>query len=311
MKRIATTLVLTLLCCSAFGQRIEKVPFGDFERWTVREIKESAIIGGETKRIYVVAPNDTIRKNEVYSYNRSNWTSSNAYAVVTGVTKTSCNVFPDVRREGNRCAKLETAIASVKVAGLINISVLAGGALFWGKTFEPISSINNPYSKMEWGIPFTKRPTAFIVDYKATIPNTGTITKVSLTKRESWAGEDPAQMYLILQQRWEDASGNIHARRVGTACQYVRKSTSGWVNSFRVPVVYGKSSSLPLFKGEKTLYASNSKGKLVPILEDEWGTPETPVTHALLLFSSGSMNAYVGALGNILWVDNVRLEYAE
>ena len=42
------------------------------------------LLGGETKTIYALAPNDTIRKNEVFSYDNTIWSSSNAYAVVMG-----------------------------------------------------------------------------------------------------------------------------------------------------------------------------------------------------------------------------------
>ena len=37
------------------------VPFlyGDMDQWVVREISESAIIGGETKLLYEIAPHDT------------------------------------------------------------------------------------------------------------------------------------------------------------------------------------------------------------------------------------------------------------
>lgn len=72
------------VCGNASAQRMERIPFGVFESWTIREIKESAILGGETKTIYALAPNDTIRKNEVFSNDNTIWSSSNAYAVVMG-----------------------------------------------------------------------------------------------------------------------------------------------------------------------------------------------------------------------------------
>ena len=42
------------------------VPFlyGDMDQWVVREISESAIIGGETKLLYEIAPHDTIKGNK-------------------------------------------------------------------------------------------------------------------------------------------------------------------------------------------------------------------------------------------------------
>ena len=43
---------------------IEK--WGAFDHWVVREIKESLIIGGETRYTYEVAPGDTIKGNIPY-----------------------------------------------------------------------------------------------------------------------------------------------------------------------------------------------------------------------------------------------------
>ena len=147
--------VLSFLIASGIplaAQRIETVPFGDFERWTTRHIKESAIIGGEVKTIYVLGPQETIDGNKPYDYSKTLWASSNAYAKVSGVTKTSLSAEPDNGPSG-KCAKLSTVYASCKVAGLVDIQVLATGALYWGKMFEPITGVKNPYANMDWGIP--------------------------------------------------------------------------------------------------------------------------------------------------------------
>ena len=134
-------------CLPSRAQRVETVPFGDFERWTTRHIKESAIIGGEVKTIYVLGPQEIIEGNKAYDYSRTPWASSNAYAKVSGVTKTSLSAEPDNGPSG-KCAKLSTVFASCKVAGLVDIQVLATGALYWGKMFEPITGVKNPYAKI-------------------------------------------------------------------------------------------------------------------------------------------------------------------
>lgn len=311
MMRKFLAMLALLVSCSLSAQRYEKVPFGDFENWTVRYIKESAILGGQTKALYMVAPTDTIRENEVFDYSRTIWSSSNAYAVVMGITKTSTSVVPDKGPSGT-CAKLETSYASCKVIGLVNIKVLSSGSIFWGKTLEPITGTKNPFSFMDWGIPFTKRPVALVLDYKAVLPNTGKIVKGN----KQIDGYDPEEMMLMLQNRWEDAQGNIHAKRVGTAFYHIEKSTDGWVKGFRIPVIYGdarKSSQykdfMDLKTGNRTLYALNSRGKSVPILEEGWAEPSEAVTHAVLSIATGSQEAFSAALGNILWVDNIRLEY--
>ena len=56
-------------------------------------------------------------------------------------------------------------------------------------------------------------------------------------------------------------------------------------------------------------YALNKKGESKPILEESWADADSPVTHAIMMISSSSCGAFTGALDNVLWVDNVRLEY--
>lgn len=311
MRRIISILAFVAMTLPLAAQNLETVPFGDFENWTVRYIKESGLIGGETKPLYVVAPKDTIRANKVYDYSKTIWAGSNAYAVVMGVTKASVNVTPEKGPTG-LCARMETVQTKVKAIGVINISVVASGSLFWGKMLEPIKSADNPMSTMSWGIPFTKRPKALVLDYKAELPNTGKLMK----GKEVIAGYDEEQVLLILQNRTEDAQGNIHAKRVGTAVYRISKSTGKWVKDHRIPVIYGDATKDASYKaymglktGEDTIYSLNSKGVNVPVIEDGWASTDTPVTHALLSVCTSSGGAFTAAIGNILWVDNIRLEY--
>ena len=315
MAKVQITVLFLLASLTAFAQSYEKVPFGDFEQWVVRYIDESQIIGGNRKTLYVVGPTDTIVGNEVYDYKKSIWATSNAYAKVMGVTKTSTNVTPD-RGPTGRCAKLATQYASCKVAGMVNIRVLAGGSIYWGKMLEPITGVSDPYAFMDWGIPFTKRPKAMVLNYKSVIPNTGKLVKGTTFRTIEFDGYDPAEIMLVLQYRWEDEKGNIHAKRVGTAVYHVDKTSNGWVNNFRIPVIYGDARKSPDYKpymdlitGEKTMYALNHKGKKKPVIEEGWADADCPATHAVMAVTSGSQGAFIGALGNILWVDEIRLEY--
>ena len=312
--QVAVLLVFAALF-PAHAQRTEPGPFGDFEHWTVRHIQESALIGGAVKTLYVVGPDETIDGNKTYDYSRTIWASSNAYARVSSVTKTSVTVEPDNGPTG-RCARLDTRFAECKVAGVAEIKVLATGALYWGRMLEPVTGVKNPYAFMDWGIPFTKRPSALVLDTRAELPNTGTLVRGTTFRTKEFPGKDPCQIMLLLQNRWEDEDGNIHALRVGTAVRRIDKSTDGWVKGFRVPVIYGDARQdagfrdyMGLLQGSKTLYAVNSRGKKKPILEEGWADPGAPVTHAILQITAGSRGAFTGALGNTLWVDNVRLEY--
>ena len=315
MEKVQVIVACLFFSLAAHGQRYEKVPFGDFEQWAVRYITESKVIGGQEKPVYMVGPTDTIRGNVVYPYDRTIWSSSNVYAKVAGVTKTSTNVMPDDGPTG-KCAKMVSQLAACKVAGLINIKVLATGSIFWGQTQEPVSSIKNPYAVMSWGIPFTKRPKAMLFNYKAVLPNTGKLVKSTTFRTSYFEGYDPFEVVFILQHRWEDADGNIHAKRVGTAICRIEKSTHGWVMDHRVPVIYGDARNskdyqpyMDLISGYKNVYAFNSKGKKKLIQEEEWADANCPVTHALMWFSSGSCGAFIGALDNVFWVDEIRLEY--
>lgn len=304
MEKIQIALILLLLSFPLHAQRVEPVPNGDFEQWTTRDIKESAIVGGNTCTLYTVGS----LKNTI-------WASSNAWARIMGVVQTSVTMEPDDGPTG-RCARLSTRFASCRVAGMIDIKVLATGALYWGKMLEPIRGVSKPYSYMDWGIPFTGRPSALLLDCKAELPNTGILTKGTTFKQEEFPGEDPCQILLILQYRWEEADGSIHAKRVATGVRRIAKSAP-W-QAYRVPLIYGdarKSGSyatgMELLSGKRTLYALNSKGKKKPVIEEGWADENSPCTHAVLQITAGCHGAFVGALGNTLWVDNVKLEYPE
>ena len=270
MAKVQVILLFLLASLTAAAQHYEKVPFGDFEHWTVRYVTESQVIGGQEKTLYVIGPTDTIRGNEPYKYKNTIWATSNAFAKVMGVVKTSNNVEPDKGPNG-RCAKLSTQFADCKVAGLFSIKVLAGGSIYWGKMLEPVTGVSDPYAFMDWGIPFTKRPKALVLNYKATIPNTGKLVKGTTFRTTEFNGYDPAEILFVLQYRWEDEKGNIHAKRVGTAVYHVDKTT-GWVKDFKVPVIYGDARKakeyqpyMDLISGDKTMYALNKKVALSPM----------------------------------------------
>ena len=315
MEKVQVIIVCLLSCLTASAQRYEKVPFGDFEQWAVRYVTESQIIGGQEKTLYVIGPTDTIRSNDPYDYKNTIWATSNAFAKVMGVVKTSNNVTPEKGPNG-RCAKLATQLASCKVAGLVNIKVLAAGSIYWGKMLEPVTGVSDPFAFIDWGIPFTKRPKALVLNYKSKIPNTGKLVKGTTARTIEYDGYDPAEILFVLQYRWEDDKGNVHAKRVGTVIYHIDQSSNGWKKDFRIPVIYGDARKaanyqpyMDLLTGDRTMYAINSKGKKKPILEEAWADANCPVTHAIMWLSSGSCGAFSGALDNVLWVDEIRLEY--
>lgn len=314
MKRYGTAFALAVLVCTAnpaAAQKVQPLNFGDFEQWQVREIKESAILGGETKYVYAVAPNDTVRGPVPYKPKRSPWGTSNVLAIVSGITKTSNTVFPEAREGGGRCARLETMLVKCKVLGIVNISVLASGSIFLGNTVEPIRSASNPYSKINMGVPYKGRPKALQLDYKAEIDSKGEITKATGMSVRTHKGKDRAEVFVLLQNRSEDADGNVRTKRVGSGSIMIGESTDGWVNGCRIPIRYGDISGTEDYTDavrlSDTYYCQNSKGEMVPIRESGWAAEDEPVTHLVVMLSSGSLGAYSGALGNTLHVDNVEL----
>ena len=56
-------------------------------------------------------------------------------------------------------------------------------------------------------------------------------------------------------------------------------------------------------------YAKNSKGKIVKIQEEGWARADETPTHALVIITASIHEAFVGTLGNTLWIDNIAVEY--
>lgn len=321
MNKIFTTFMLAAGTSSvlpaAFGQKTVNIAFGHFDQWVVREIKESAAIGGNVRYLYEIAPTDTIRGDAPYRRNpRSPWGTSNVLAKVSGITKCSSTVFPEPRGNG-QCARLDTRLETVKVLGIVNISVLASGSIFLGELIEPVKDTKNPQSKLNHGVPFTERPTALVMDYKyRTDGSKNRIKATGFSPQKSVPGQDYADVILLLQKRWEDDAGNVYAERVATASERFGTHTPDWVNGHVVAIRYGDLTHTPGFRpdmglrtGENAYWCRNSKGHLVPICEVGWAPDGERPTHMILQMSSSYDGAYVGTIGNSLWVDNVKLRY--
>ena len=289
--------------------------FGDMDHWVVREIHESGIIGGNTKHLYELGPTDTIIGNTAYT-NRggSPWANSNVMAKVAGVVKTNTSVFPE-RRDDGWCARLETRMESVKVMGLVNITVLAAGSIFTGSVHEPIKGTKNPQKMLQTGIPFTKKPVALQFDYKVKMSDReNRIRATGFSKITDVPGKDYPAAILLLQKRWEDANGNVYAKRIGTMVTYYYHSTD-WKNNATYEIMYGDITNRPEYKSHMMRlqatesYTVNSKGESVPIHEVAWGNENDVPTHMCLQFTSSHGGAYIGSPGNTLWIDNVKLVY--
>ena len=293
------------------------VPFayGDMDKWIVREIHESGIIGGNTKWLYDLGPSDTIVGNTAFrNMGGSPWATSNVMAKVAGVVKTNTSVFPEKRGDG-MCARMETRYESVKVFGLVDIEVIAAGSVFLGSVHEPIKGTKNPQAMLQSGVPFSKKPKALRFDYKVkAAPEKNRVRSTGFSRKSTVAGQDSLAVILLLQKRWEDEEGNVYSKRVGTMVQRYTESTPDWVNDATYPILYGNITSKPEYKPYMRIqveerYTLNSKGKSVPIQEVGWAEPGEAPTHMVLQFTSSHGGAYIGSPGNTFWIDNVELIY--
>lgn len=332
MLKKSFLLALTLLCAGstyAFptleeanianqtSGRIEYVNYGKFDQWITRNIKESAVIGGNTRTIYAIGPTATWNGNKPYlGAGGSPWATSNVMAHVAGVYKTNLSVYKEARAGHGYCAKLYTHVEECKALGIINVKVLAAGSIFLGQMMEPITSASNPMAKLNYGVKFNKKPRAICFDYKVQLSGKSNRMKINgIGSGSTVSGMDMCDCIVYLQKRWEDKNGNIFANRIGTMVQRFNRNT-GWVNNAQFPIRYGDirkyswyNSTMNLTSGDQVRYAKNSKGKMVPIKEVGWGTPSDTPTHLIIQFDSSHGGAYVGSPGNTLWVDNVRLVY--
>lgn len=318
MKKAIYTLILSAAALSMSAEKVENLPYGDMDSWVTRDIKESAILGGKWQKCYAVGPTCTITGDKAYeNMGGSPWASSNVMAKVVGITKVSNSVYPHERSKGNMCARLATDMQHCKAIGIINIDVVVAGTLFLGRMFEPIKGTSDPYTKMEMGIKYTKRPKALRYDYKLYIPEgKGRTYSSGFGKKRNYVGEDKAEVFIYLQRRWEDADGNIHAKRVGTGRELLSESTEDWVDNHDLDVHYGDISDKPFFKSymgliplEKSYYAENSHGHMKPVIEEGWDDADATPTHMLIMFSCGSGEPYMGTIGAEFLVDNVSLVF--
>lgn len=290
--------------------------YGKFDNWSRREVKESGIIGGQMKHLYEFFGNEETTftgKTPYQSPPDYLWRTNNVLAVVAGVVKTNNTVFPEPR-DGGWCARIETHIEEVKALGIINMDVTCQGALLIGSLPEPITTTKDPMSKVLYGLPFTGRPKAVRMDIKADV-GYEVIRGTGFSKLKNMGGADSAEITVILQKRWEDEDGNIHALRVGTGIRRISEDIPEWQNGHEIEIGYGDITSEPYYEeymGLKTdpdiaYHAINSEGRNVIVQEDGWAEPDAEPTHLMLHVISSCGKAFYGGVGNTVWIDNVEI----
>ena len=289
---------------------------GRFDNWCVREVRESAIIGGQTEYLYEFYGNqDTLvtGKKPFKPPKDYLWRTNNVLAVVAGVVKTNNTVYPEKRGDGY-CARIETHIEDVKALGIVNMDVTCQGVLLIGELPEPITTTRDPMAKVFYGLPFTGRPKALRMDIKADVGHE-VIRGTGFSKLKPMGYPDFPEITIMLQKRWEDEDGNVHALRVGTGIERIMEDIPQWKNGYEIKVHYGDITRQPFYKDymglktdpESAYHARNSKGENVIIQEEGWAEPGTQPTHMMIHILSSCGKAFYGGVGNVVWLDNVQV----
>jgi hypothetical protein len=316
MKRffLLFSCALCIMHYALSQERVELIPYGDMEQWAVRYIKESALLGGQTQTLYVLAPTDTIKGNKAFTFENTPRGISNAYAAPAGIDKAACTTQPE-RRGSGWCARCDTRLITVRALGIVDIRVMIAGTLFLGKVREPVRDAGDPYGAIEMGIPFTKKPKALMLDYKTKVNPEHKLIKAKIFSVKEIEGHDEPEVYVYLQKRWEE-DGKIYAKRVGTMRQRFPATVKDWQNNARFDIHYGDISKESWFKpymdlnpNDGAFKAENSKGKMVKIEEIGWADADEEPTHVVLMLTAGCYPAWYGAPGNAFWIDNVRWVY--
>ena len=103
------------ICTMTFAQQsvIQSInSYGTFDKWCTREVKESGLIGGQTKKLYEFYGdfgNTVTGKTPFHAPSGYLWRTNNVLAVVAGIVKTNNTVFPEKRGNGY-CARIEYAL---------------------------------------------------------------------------------------------------------------------------------------------------------------------------------------------------------
>ena len=222
-------------------------------------------------------------------------------------------MYPEPRGEGY-CARIETHIEEVKALGIVNMDVVCQGAFVVGVLPEPIKDTKSPMAKVFYGVPYDGMPKALRFDYKADVGHTA-VRGTGFSKLKVLDYPDSAELTFMLQKRWEDEEGRIHALRVATGIERFYENQSEWVNGHEVVLKYGDitgDSDYEPYMGLKTdletaYHALNSKGENVIVEEDGWAEPGTVPNFMILNFISSCGKALYGGVGNTLWIDNVEI----
>ena len=205
------------------------------------------------------------------------WGTANRALAIAG----DANSNPEDLGGGDFGARLTTVAAPLLVR-------MAAATLFTGEFTTGFPNPTDPRSNIDFGTPFSGKPSAFRVDY--------TYAYGSSYEDENGnplPGNDQCDIYVLLENR--DGSSVL---RVGTGWFRSDALVSDW-STLEVPIKYGEfSPSDPEFE-----YANIRMGEM-------WGSAQDNVTHITVVFSSSALgDFFTGAIGSELRLNNFELVY--
>jgi hypothetical protein len=207
------------------------------------------------------------------------WDTANRAVAIVG----DANTTREDLGGGDFAAKMTSVEAPLIVR-------MAAATMFTGKFTDGFPSPTDPRSNIDFGTPFSGRPSAFKVDYRY-LPG----DSYEDADGNPLAGGDQCDIYVLLQKREGD-----QAQRIGT----------GW---FRSDAEVADFTTLEVDIKYGELTASDPEFEYADVHTDEgesWGDPNDTPTHIIVVFSSSALgDFFTGAIGSELWVNNFELVY--
>ena len=205
------------------------------------------------------------------------WDTANRGLALVG----SANTTPEDLGGGDFAARMVSVPAPLLVR-------MAAATLYTGSFTDGFPNPSDPRSNIDFGTPFTARPSAFRVGYRY-LPGADYLD----ADGNPLPGGDQADLYVLLENRQGD-----QVARVGTAWFRSGDTVQDWT-TLEVPVKYGPlSASDPEFE-----YANIRPG-------ETWADAGTRPTHITVVFSSSALgDFFTGAIGSELWVNDFELVY--
>ncbi|WP_370392392.1 PCMD domain-containing protein [uncultured Winogradskyella sp.] len=205
------------------------------------------------------------------------WGTANRALAIAG----DANTNPEDLGNGDFAARLTSVEAPLLVR-------MAAATLFTGTFTEGFPNPTDPRSNINFGTPFSGRPSAFAVEYLYT-PG----PSYEDADGNPLPGGDQCDIYVLLEKREGDM-----VQRIGTGWFRSDATVSNFTD-LEVDIKYGElTPSDPEFE-----YANIREG-------ETWGDPQDTPTHITVVFSSSALgDFFTGAIGSELWVNNFELIY--